>query len=65
MTPHEERVVSEEIGLKDKLTKLEAFNVGVFIKTLPVEDQVLLREQEVYMRAYHTTLLRRINRFEA
>ena len=64
MQPYQERVVNEEIELKDKLTKLEAFNASELIKSLPIEAQVLLRMQAAYMLAYHTTLLQRINWFE-
>lgn len=64
MQPHQERVVTEEAELSDKLNKLGAFIHGEVFKALPVEDQQLLQEQDDHMRLYAHVLRQRIERFK-
>jgi hypothetical protein len=63
MAPHEERVTVERLELGDKLDKLDAFIVGATFRSLPDEDQVLLKRQADAMRTYENILDQRIARF--
>lgn len=55
------RVETEYTELNDKLKKLTAFIVTPTFATLPVNEQVRLKEQQLYMRAYADVLRFRIH----
>lgn len=66
MSPHQERVVTEEAELTSKLTKLQDFitNSPVF-KSLDQAERDRLDMQEHYMRKYQGVLQERIVAFRS
>ena len=64
MQPHEERVVSEQKELADKLVKLREFIKGspIFAK-LVLDEQARLKTQEFHMSMYWRVLGDRIAEF--
>jgi hypothetical protein len=64
MMPHEERVVSEEKELCEKLIKLTEFILkNEAFKVLPNVEKVLLKRQRTFMMQYRNILIERIHRF--
>lgn len=55
------RVETEYTELNDKLKKLTAFIVTPTFAALPVNEQVRLKEQQLYMRGYADVLRFRIH----
>jgi hypothetical protein len=64
LNPYQERVIDEEIALKDKLRSLNSFINGIEFRQLPIKDQILLTEQYGYMMLYLTVLHKRIHGWE-
>lgn len=56
-----ERMIVEKDELQDKVTKLENFINGEKFKELKGLEQVYLKEQLKFMRAYLSVLRQRIN----
>lgn len=64
MQPHQERVITEQKELSDKLEKLQRFiKAGTTFFTLPTMEQGRLRAQCVFMTGYNEILLQRIADF--
>lgn len=63
LLPHQERVVTEQKELEDKITKLTTFSTTDFFRELSPIDQNLLSIQLDSMRAYNNVLKMRISRF--
>lgn len=63
MLPHQERVVTEEIELTEKITKLGAFFDSKVFRALTSVDRDLLTQQYRFMRGYQLTLRKRIELF--
>lgn len=64
MQPHEERVVTEQKDLADKLTKLREFITSSQIfKGLAIDEQARLKAQEFHMSMYWRVLGDRIGEF--
>lgn len=64
MQEFQQRVVTEETELKDKIDKLTAFLPTGIFRRLPEEEQGRLREQLDYMTKYDGVLVRRIAAFQ-
>lgn len=56
-----ERMITEKDELQDRVTKLENFVNGEKFKELKGLEQVYLKEQLKFMRAYLSVLRQRIN----
>lgn len=65
MQPHEQRVVTEQKELQDKLVKLDEFMDGAIFPDLEPEDRKLLILQREYMANYNEILCARVERFDA
>lgn len=65
MQPHQQRVVTEQVELQEKLNKLYAFTVGDMFKPVPEAEQKLLNRQMQHMIEYNGVLLERIELFKA
>lgn len=63
MLPHQERVVTEEAELAEKIQKLDTFLDGAMFKTLSENHQRLLNEQYRHMVRYRLVLEQRIRMF--
>ncbi len=63
MEPHEERVVTEQRDLNEKIKKLRVFVKGEVCRGLPRKDQILLHRQLNVMFKYYDILALRIARF--
>jgi hypothetical protein len=63
MSDYQERVLSEQKELIDKLEKLDVFMNSETFSTLSAIDQSLLMVQHSAMENYSDTLDRRIERF--
>ncbi len=62
--PHEIRVANEAEELSEKLEKLNAFQKGDVIETLPEREQLLLAAQSRAMSYYLSLLAERVEHFE-
>jgi len=65
MNDFEERVLSEQADLSEKMQKLSTFMYGKVFPTLPAVDQGLLMVQYPQMEAYSVTISDRIERFNS
>lgn len=61
----QQRLVAEKAQLDDKIKKLSLFILADSLKTLPLEDQRLLLEQDELMQRLSKVLMERIARFSA
>lgn len=64
MQAHQERVVTEQRELQDKIDKLYKFTVGNLFQSLDKEEQARLSEQLQHMISYNHVLLQRITAFK-
>lgn len=64
MQAHQERVVSEQTELQDKIDKLYKFTLGDLYKGLDKAEQDRLSEQLQHMIQYNRVLLERITAFK-
>lgn len=60
MSPHVERMITEQAELEEKLEKLSEFTNGDFFKTIPDIEQSLLLSQATAMATYSNILNLRI-----
>ena len=65
MQAHQERVVTEETELNERLNKLRAFIGTPMYLGLDINEQVRLCEQLAHMKGYSEVLDRRIKAFSA
>lgn len=63
MQPHQQRVVTEQTELNDKLTKLSEFIKGGTYKSLDPNEQQRLIAQADHMHNYNEVLKMRIEAF--
>jgi len=61
MTTFKERLLTESIELREKISKLNAFLSTEQFEKLDVQNQVLLKIQLNYMQAYRIVLYERIS----
>lgn len=62
---HVQRMITEQIELHNRVTKLQEFVVGDIYKTLPEDEQSMLSEQALAMSLYLMILTRRITKEKA
>lgn len=65
LAPHQQRVVTEESELSEKLNKLEGFLLGSVYSQLPPAEQTRLSRQHLIMQLYAQVLAERITAFRA
>ena len=65
LQPWQERVIEEKNELDKKLESLQGFLTSLLFKHLSKDDQIILEDQELFMRRYSGTLAKRIERFNA
>lgn len=64
MPPHQERVITEQVELQDKIDKLYKFTTIDAFKSLDKAEQDRLSEQLQHMIDYNRVLLERITAFK-
>lgn len=64
MQEHQNRVVTEQTELQDKIDKLYKFTLGDLYKGLDEAEQYRLSEQLQHMIQYNRVLLERITAFK-
>jgi hypothetical protein len=62
--PFQERVITEQTELKNKIEKLEMFLESSIFMTLSKAEQGRLKRQLTYMELYHNVLQERIEEFD-